>query len=74
MPGESHGQGSLAGYSPRGHKESDTTERLSISLIASISASSFKDNPGDGVSEACGVLFLAFREVVHGLEAGGPAT
>ena len=28
--GESHGQRSLAGYSPRGHKESDTTERLSI--------------------------------------------
>ena len=24
--GESHGQRSLAGYSPRGHKESDTTE------------------------------------------------
>ena len=28
LPGESHGQRSLAGYSPRGHKESDTTERL----------------------------------------------
>ena len=28
MPGESHGQRSLAGYSPWGHKESDTTERL----------------------------------------------
>ena len=26
LPGESHGQKSLAGYSPRGHKESDTTE------------------------------------------------
>ena len=25
-PGESHGQRSLAGYSPWGHKESDTTE------------------------------------------------
>ena len=24
-----HGQQSLAGYTPRGHKESDTTERLS---------------------------------------------
>ena len=29
LPGESHGQRSLANYSPRGHKESDTTERLS---------------------------------------------
>ena len=26
LPGESHGQRSLAGYSPCGHKESDTTE------------------------------------------------
>ena len=26
--GESHGQRSLAGYSPWGHKELDTTERL----------------------------------------------
>ena len=28
MPGESHGRKSLVGYSPRGRKESDTTERL----------------------------------------------
>ena len=28
LPGKSHGQRSLVGYSPRGHKESDTTERL----------------------------------------------
>ena len=28
LPGESHGQRSLAGYSPWGHKESDRTERL----------------------------------------------
>ena len=28
LPGESHGQRSLAGYSPWGCKESDTTERL----------------------------------------------
>ena len=29
LPGESHGQGSLEGHSPRGHKESDTTWQLS---------------------------------------------
>ena len=29
LPGESHGQRSLVGYSPWGCKESDTTERLS---------------------------------------------
>jgi len=28
LPGESHGQRSLAGCSPWGHRESDTTERL----------------------------------------------
>ena len=26
LPGESHGQRSLAGYGPQGHKELDTTE------------------------------------------------
>ena len=29
MPGEFHGQRNLAGYSPWGRKESDTTELLS---------------------------------------------
>ena len=28
LPGESHGRRSLVGYSPRGSKELDTTERL----------------------------------------------
>ena len=28
LPGNSHGRRSLVGYSPWGHKESDTTERL----------------------------------------------
>ena len=32
LPGNSHGQRSQAGYSPRGCKESDMTERLSTSL------------------------------------------
>ena len=31
LPGKFLGQRSLAGYSPRGHKESDTTEQLSRS-------------------------------------------
>ena len=30
LPGESHGRRSLVGYSPRGHKELDTTERLNF--------------------------------------------
>ena len=28
LPGESHGQRSLAGYDPWGHTESDTTEAI----------------------------------------------
>ena len=32
LPGESHGQRSLAGYSPWGHKESDTTKWLTHTL------------------------------------------
>ena len=31
LPGEFHGQSSLAGYSPRDHKESDMTEQLTLS-------------------------------------------
>ena len=34
LPGESHGQRSLADYSPWGHRESDTTERLTLLLYA----------------------------------------
>ena len=30
LPGEFHGQRSLVGYSPWGHKESDTIERLTL--------------------------------------------
>ena len=33
LPGESHGQRSLAGYNPWGHKESDTTKGLTLSLF-----------------------------------------
>ena len=33
LPGEFYAQRSLAGYSPRGHKESDITERLTLSFF-----------------------------------------
>ena len=32
LPGKSHGHRSLAGYSPWGPKESDATERLTLSF------------------------------------------
>ena len=38
LPGKSHGQRSLAGYSPRGSKESDMTERLSLSRLDAASS------------------------------------
>ena len=34
LPGESHGQRSLAGHSPWGRRKSDTTERLALSLFS----------------------------------------
>ena len=33
LPGEFHGQRNLTGYSPWSHKESDTTEQLSLSIL-----------------------------------------
>ena len=36
LPGEFHGQRSLVGYSPRGRKELDTTEWLTLSLFRCI--------------------------------------
>ena len=35
LPGESHGQRSLAGYSPWSRKESDTTEQLTLTVFRS---------------------------------------
>ena len=34
LPGESHGQRSLVGYSPRGHRESDMTQHAVCTLVA----------------------------------------
>ena len=33
LPGKAHGWRSLVGYSPWGHKESDTTERLHYKIM-----------------------------------------
>ena len=35
-PGESHGQRSLAGYSPQDCKEPNTTEKLTLSLLTTL--------------------------------------
>ena len=38
LSGKSHGQRSLVGFSPWGHEESDTAERLTLSLSSSFTA------------------------------------
>ena len=49
LPGETHGQKSLAGYSPQGHKESDKTEATEHAL-AKNNALSARWVCGDGGS------------------------
>ena len=41
LPGEPHGQRSLVGYSPRGHKESDITEVTEHAVIEMICLNNF---------------------------------
>ena len=48
LPGESHRQRSLAGYGPWGWKESDTTERLTLSL--------FQENQVQNLT--CGTVYI----------------
>ena len=45
LPGESHGQRSLVGYSPWGRKESDTTEQLTLSLFSQVRKLRHEDEP-----------------------------
>ena len=52
LPGESHGQVSLVGYSPYSHKESSTTEviyhtRMLLSLVGFLDGSAVKNLPAN---------------------------
>ena len=47
MPGESHGQSSLVGYSPWGLKVSDITERLYLYLTLSPARETKVNIPGE---------------------------
>ena len=51
LPGESHGQRSLEGYGPRGHKESDTTEQLTLSGVHAGLATLQPPPPGPTTSQ-----------------------
>ena len=58
LPGKSHGQRSLIGYSPWGRKESDTTERLHFHfVIMSLQPAELHFVPYMG-SESCCDLIL----------------
>ena len=54
LPGKSHGQRSLVGYSPGGRKESDTTERLSTGAKEFVQSTTAKLDQNPGVLAAQG--------------------
>ena len=63
LPGETHGQRSLAGYSPWGCKESDTTERLSTaSHCEKVKNTYFFHKP---LAESRGNPFPGVNSTVH---------
>ena len=64
LPGKSHGQKSLIGYSPWGRKESDTTERLHFHLF-SLAEMGFETHREfyEFLKETCDVWFASFSEV-----------
>ncbi|CAN0410066.1 unnamed protein product, partial [Rangifer tarandus platyrhynchus] len=47
LPGESHGQMSLAGNSPQGSKESDRTKQLTLSKVI------FKSHTCKSMADSC---------------------
>ena len=61
LPGKSHGQRSLGGYSPWGHKESDTTEQAHMytktGLVRSKSRELEKERSSTGSEEKCPLLW-----------------
>ena len=68
LPGESHGQKSLTGYSPWGRKDSDMTERraLSLSVLLADSLSRF-----DGTRHQAGDTQLHANRSLVGVVLGG---
>ena len=49
LPGESHGQKSLAGYSPWGHKELDMTEHTHMMHDMELTAATFQKPQARGI-------------------------
>ena len=64
LPGESHGQKSLAGYSPWGRKESDTTERPNTTHrmdLSSIKNFSVSANQTVNIHFLCTILYYFYK-------------
>ena len=55
LPGKSHGQRSLAGYSSRGRKQSDTTERLHFTSVVK--------NPPANAEDVRDTGLIPFRKI-----------
>ena len=53
LPGKSHGQRSLVGYGPWGHKELDTTERLHTDWVMVVKMSQIKTWAIGGMVVSC---------------------
>jgi len=75
LPGEFHGQRSLVGHSPRGRKESDTTEQLHFHFSLSLSKLIYGFNPIlikilAGVFAEMDKPILKFKWKGKGLRAG----
>ena len=76
LPGESHGQRSLAGYSPRGHKESDTTERLHTHIYLFVGCARFCCGEQASLVVACRLSCLVACGILvprAGIELMSPA-
>ena len=67
-----HGQRSLGHYRPWGHRESDTTEQLSITQHMYISLCSFQLQSlyysVDGIKREVLILFSSIPQVLYGLK------
>ena len=61
LPGESHGQRSLEGYSPCSHKESDTTWVTNTSTLSHVSV----DNDNDDVVDCDSVGNILYQQVIY---------
>ena len=64
LPGEFHGQRSMTGYSPRGHKESNTTEQLSTHTFSSQTPQTTERNLTVKPAQQCGTASRSGKKIL----------